>query len=593
MGGQQQIETVTAGRQPRECTMTSWDGTQVFYRVWPAKAESSKALLLFHRGHEHSGRFQDLVDRLELDDYWMFAWDARGHGRTDGERGYAPSIQAVVRDVNSFVRHIAEKYNVPVENMALIANSLGAVLVSTWVHDYAPPVRALVLATPALRVKLYVPLAVPALRAMQWLRGKSFVKSYVRPTMLTHDAEMARQYAEDPLISRNIAVNTLLDMHDTATRIMADASAIRTPTLVLSAGSDWVVKVPPQRRFFEALSSPTKAMQVYDGFYHAIFHEKERQRPIARIRQFLVEVFDNPPQRPSLLDADKHGATYDAYERLRKPLAPFSSRGLYFGAIRLVLKTLGRLSEGVCIGWQTGFNSGESLDYVYRNEAKGRTPLGRLADRLYLSGAGWRGIRQRKVHIKQLLKQAIHEVHDAGRPVRLLDIASGPGRYVMETVKALPEVEMTAVLRDRNKEALESGRKLAEDMHLVGVTHEPGDAFDERALGATDPRPNVAIVSGLYELFPENDKVTASLRGLGATVEEGGYLIYTNQPWHPQLELIARSLVGMDGKPWIMRCRTQEEMDELVAAAGFQKIDMLADESGIFTVSLARRVACS
>ena len=62
-----------------------------------------------------------------------------------------------------------------------------------------------------------------------------------------------------------------------------------------------------------------------------------------------------------------------------------------------------------------------------------------------------------------------------------------------------------------------------------------------------------------------------SLRGLADAVEPGGYLIYTNQPWHPQVEFIARVLTNREGKPWIMRRRTQAEMDELVRAAGFEK----------------------
>ena len=68
-----------------------------------------------------------------------------------------------------------------------------------------------------------------------------FVSSYVKGRMLTHDEEQARRYDEDPLISRTIAVNVLLGLHDTATRLIADAGAIRTPTLVLAGGSDWVV----------------------------------------------------------------------------------------------------------------------------------------------------------------------------------------------------------------------------------------------------------------------------------------------------------------------------------------------------------------
>ena len=80
-----------------------------------------------------------------------------------------------------------------------------------------------------------------------------------------------------------------------------------------------------------------------------------------------------------------------------------------------------------------------------------------------------------------------------------------------------------------------------------------------------------------------------SLRGLADAIEPGGYLVYTNQPWHPQVEFIARVLTNREGKPWIMRRRTQAEMDELVRAAGFEKLRQEIDQWGIFSVSLARR----
>jgi hypothetical protein len=68
----------------------------------------------------------------------------------------------------------------------------------------------------------------------------------------------------------------------------------------------------------------------------------------------------------------------------------------------------------------------------------------------------------------------------------------------------------------------------------------------------------------------------------------GGLLIYTGQPWHPQLEMIARVLDNREGRPWVMRRRTQQELDDLVASAGFEKLDMEIDRWGIFTVSVAR-----
>ncbi len=180
----------------------AWDGTQLFFRAWLPEQPVTHALILLHRGHEHSGRFQELVDSIDLSDFAMFAWDARGHGRSPGDRGYAEHFSHLVRDLNSFVRFIASNYGIPVSNMGVIAHSVGAVLAATWVHDYAPPIRALVLASPAFRVKLYVPFALFFLRLQLKVRPKAFVKSYVKAAMLTHDPVEQAAYANDKLISR-------------------------------------------------------------------------------------------------------------------------------------------------------------------------------------------------------------------------------------------------------------------------------------------------------------------------------------------------------------------------------------------------------
>jgi len=374
-----------------EQTFATWDGAELFYRAWiPAKA-TSKALLLFHRGHEHSGRWQETVDSLGLTDVAAFAWDARGHGRSPGERGAANRLADVVKDVNCFGRHVSERYGIPFENTIVLAHSLAAIAVTAWVHDYAPPIRAMVIATGAFHVKLYVPFAIPALRLLR----PRFVKSYVKSKMLTHDREQAALYDSDPLIFRQIAVNVLIDLHDTAKRLVADAGAIYTPTLVIGAGRDYVVSLNAQRKFFDRLSSSIKRMEVLPGAYHAIFHEKNRREVIELVRQFVVEQFSRPIVALSLRDADKTGYTFREYDRIR------NNGSFKFAIARAGVRFAGRFSRGIELGWRHGFDSGLSLDYVYKNEAGGVMGVGRLIDKSYLNSPGWRGVRQRKANLEK------------------------------------------------------------------------------------------------------------------------------------------------------------------------------------------------
>jgi len=570
------------------------DGESLFYRRWPAVGAGRRgAVLLFHRGHEHGARMAHLVDELKLPDFDFYAWDARGHGRSPGQRGYSPSFGTSVRDVQTFVQHIDTAHGVPEQDIHVIAQSVGAVLIATWAHDYAPRVRGLTLASPAFKVKLYVPFARAGLQLMHKLRGLFFVNSYVKAKFLTHDAERIASYESDPLISQPIAVNILLGLYAAADRVVTDANAITLPVHLLISGADWVVHAEPQHKFFERLGSAVKIKTELPGFFHDTLGEKDRAPAIASIREFVLERFDQPAVRVDLREAHLSGETADESRALATPLSPLSPRGAYWAVTRASLRLGGTLSDGIKLGHETGFDSGSTLDYVYRNHPQGKTVVGQSIDRTYLSSIGWRGIRQRKVHVEELLRKAMQRLADEHRDVRVMDIAAGHGRYVLDAVLGSPVKVTSILLRDYSDINVRDGRALIAEKGLEDVAQfVQADAFDRDSLASVTPQPTLAVVSGLYELFPDNAMVRRSLAGVGAALEDGGYLVYTGQPWHPQLEMIARALTShRQGEAWVMRRRTQCEMDQLVERAGFRKIDQRVDEWGIFTVSLAVRIA--
>jgi alpha-beta hydrolase superfamily lysophospholipase len=581
-------------RQCEEQTFRAVDGTTVFYRQWPASASGDgRAILLLHRGHEHSGRLQHLVDELNLPGFAMFAWDARGHGRSPGRRGYAPSVGTLVKDLDTFVRDVIVPRGNRIQDLAVVGQSVGSVLAAAWVHDYAPKIRCMVLAAPAFKIKLYVPFARWALKIFHMLLGDFTVQSYVKADWLTHDPDRIAAFRSDRLITRAISVKILLDLYETATRVVKDAAAIQTPTQILISGSDHVVRKRPQLEFFERLGSAIKEIHELNRFYHDTLGEKDRHLAIEKARQFILRAFDQRYEQPLLLDADRKGATKQEFDRLSRPLPPMSTGSVAFSAIKAGMKIGGHLSNGIRLGLRTGFDSGATLDYVYRNEPAGITPVGKLIDWCYLNSIGWRGIRIRKQHLEQLLARTITELQGQGIPVRILDIAAGHGRYILDSVNGHAAGIDRILLRDLSDDNVKQGSALIVKRGLGRVARfEKGDAFDRASIAPIEPRPTVVVVSGLYELFPGNGALRESLSGLAEAIPPRGYIIYTGQPWHPQLELIARTLTSHRGhKRWIMRRRFQAEMDQLVETAGFEKVDQLTDDWGIFTVSLARRVA--
>ncbi|MGP1667468.1 MAG: class I SAM-dependent methyltransferase family protein, partial [Rhodanobacter sp.] len=374
-------------------------------------------------------------------------------------------------------------------------------------------------------------------------------------------------------------------------RVVSDAAAITTPTQLLVSGSDWVVHHGPQHRFFENLASPIKERHIFDGFYHDTLGEKDRVKALTHVRRFISTCFAEPAHAVSLLDADQTGYTRAEVDRLQSPLPALSPRGLYWTATRAGLRLGGALSEGIRLGHETGFDSGSTLDYVYRAHANGKGGIGRFIDHAYLNSIGWRGIRQRKLHVQELLQAAMALLRAKHMPVHLLDIAAGHGRYVLDALERGHDRPDSVLLRDYSELNVSAGSRLIAERGLADIARfECGDAFDPTSFNALTPKPTLGVVSGLYELFPDNSLIRRSLAGLHHAMEDGGYLVYTCQPWHPQLEFIARALTShRGGDAWVMRRRTQAEMDQLVRAAGFRKLDQRIDAWGIFTVALARK----
>jgi alpha-beta hydrolase superfamily lysophospholipase len=574
-------------RIPEEHTFATFDGTELFYRHW--KGQGERAIVLFHRGHEHSGRLQDVVDTLGMPEYDCFAWDARGLGRSPGVRGYAEHFGVFLKDADCFVRHLSVHYHIAIEDMAVIAQSVGAVIAAAWVHDYAPDIRCLVLASPALKVRLYVPFAREVLTLKQRFKPGGFVNSYVKARLLTHDEVRIASYNSDPLITRPIAEHILIELHQVASRLVKDAAAITTPTQLLVSGRDWVVQQEPMKQLFMNLGSDSKEYHEFPGFFHDTLGERQRHLALAKARQFIERHFSAPFAPPDLKHADTQGFTFVEAAMLRSSLAPLSRKSIFYSFTKAGIRLCSPVSTGLKLGIATGFDSGSTLDYVYQNTPRGKGAIGRSVDKAYLASIGWRGIRIRKLHVERLIGKAALLLRETGSQVRIMDIAAGHGRYILDAAASVRAESI--LLRDYSDRNVAAGRAMIRERGLDKTAQFVlGDAFDAASIAAVMPRPTLVVVSGLYELFADNAPVRASLSGISQAVAAGGYLIYTNQPWHPQLELIARTLTShRQHQSWVMRRRTQQEMDQLVAEAGFEKVDQYSDGWGIFSVSLARR----
>jgi SAM-dependent methyltransferase len=280
--------------------------------------------------------------------------------------------------------------------------------------------------------------------------------------------------------------------------------------------------------------------------------------------------------------------SFPTYEQLLLPLPIWNPKAWYYALMNLSLKTVGKLSKGVQIGFQYGFDSGVMLEYVYRNKPSGITPLGTLIDWFYLNSQGWRGIRERSQLMKSTLRQVLQSYQQQNIPCNLLDVACGGGRYDLEVLQEFSSTAIAATLRDYKSENVAKARQLALQFGVTAAI-EQADAFNDSDLDRVQPRPNVVIVSGLHEILPNDELIKNHFQQLYRILDNSGTLIFTIQPQHPQLEMIARTLPAHTGLPWVMRVRSWELVRQWAEVAGFQNFQVQMEPNGIFGVVTAEK----
>ncbi|MEY2874879.1 MAG: hypothetical protein RLZZ373_2250 [Pseudomonadota bacterium] len=538
-----------------ESGFPSFDHTRLFYRCWQprdtrrsAAAPPLRVLVFLHGDHGHSGHLQPLAEELLGLQDWAFAWDSRGHGHSPGQRDDAPDVARLVQDFHCFTRHLRQTHGLSTEDMFLVAHGAGAVVAATWIHDHAPRLRGVALAATAFQ-----------------------------PRGLARFTKSARRRS------------------DTSRRIVDNASAIDVPVLVLAASHDRVVHEQPQRQFFDGLGSRQKRYVLVRHAVHAVFHghgqpkSPPQEEAIRETWRFINDCYGHPmASLDDHLDGDQNSRSATQFRQLQRG----TSGSVPVRAAHLLqhhlLRWVGPLSEGLQIGLTQGFDSGASLDHVYRHTAGGQHGVGRILDRRYLETVGARALRQRQQHLQRALTDLI-AAHPANLAVRILDIAAGGGRYVLETAKRFQDRPMWITLRDTAPASLDAARRLAESLALNHtVDCQCRDALSPDSYPVDESLQDIVIVSGLYELVSDNAPVLASLQGIQRQLRPGGHLVYTGQPWHPQWLRIARTLNNHLGEPWQMRLRPQAELDALVATIDCRKTYSLIGPGGLFTVSVAR-----
>jgi alpha-beta hydrolase superfamily lysophospholipase len=266
--------------------------SELFYQSWTNAASNTRAtLVLTHGIAEHSEAYNEFALDFAPRGWDIYAMDLRGHGRSEGRRGYIDDFHRYSRDLDKFVRHLRSG---PLKNskrpIVMMGHSMGALITLRYMVDQgeAVPASALALSSPALGISMPIPpLKEMAANLLLKFLPQVTLPNDIRYDHLTHIEERWKRYPIDPLRHDKISPAMYFGMLEAFDKVTAGADRIKVPTIIQAAGDERIVSRPATEEFFPKIGSEIKKLIVYEKSFHEIFNDVERDQAMDDLNAFL------------------------------------------------------------------------------------------------------------------------------------------------------------------------------------------------------------------------------------------------------------------------------------------------------------------
>jgi alpha-beta hydrolase superfamily lysophospholipase len=261
-------------------------GIDLYAQAWLPEGTPRAVIVIAHGLAEHGGRYRDLAGELVKRDYAVYAVDHRGHGRSSGSPANIDRFAHVVTDFCAFTERSARQHaNAPV---FMLGHSMGGAVAFASALRLQHRLRGLVLSAPALAIDQPVPPLKEVLVRLLSVVAPDTGALALPAEAVSRDPEVVARYIADPLVHhKSIPARTLVELLGAMPGFAARAPELQLPTLVLHGTADQLVPLTATQRVYDAFGTSECVVKLYDGLYHEVFNEPERDQVTADLFRWL------------------------------------------------------------------------------------------------------------------------------------------------------------------------------------------------------------------------------------------------------------------------------------------------------------------
>ena len=269
-------------------TKTGWttkDGTTIYAKYLAPEGNAKAVIALVHGLGEHCERYGHVAEMLNCNGLALYGFDHRGHGRSEGKRGFIPNYEVLMEEIDLLLKHAREQFpDVPV---FLYGHSWGGNAVANYLIRRQPDVQGALITGPWLRLT-HPPsgFLLFMVKFMNNILPGLQQDSKLKAEHLSHNTDVVQAYKDDPLVHGKLTPRLFVESTDAGEYAIANAGKVQVPMLLMHGKDDEITSVAGTEAFYENAGA-RKALKVYEGMYHEVHNEVENSLVFADMLQFF------------------------------------------------------------------------------------------------------------------------------------------------------------------------------------------------------------------------------------------------------------------------------------------------------------------
>ena len=271
--------------------ITTVDGLDLVWQSW-TPASPKGVIVIIHGLAEHSERYRESAEFLSANDWAVYTGDLRAHGLSPNPpkagRVHVNRFEDYFRDVDALTGLAREKYGeLP---MYLLGHSMGGLIAIRYALEKPAGLAGAIISSPALgthpefKPPILLKLMVSILSR---LAPRLLVASDLDTQAISRDPAVVKAYIDDPLVSQKVSTRWYGEIMKSMKKAHKGAASLRIPILLMQSGADRLVDPAAPGRWASAAPEGLVELVVWDGLYHEMLNEPEKDKVRARLLKWL------------------------------------------------------------------------------------------------------------------------------------------------------------------------------------------------------------------------------------------------------------------------------------------------------------------